>query len=85
MPPSDQHEETKVQDALALLGENPKMKASEAARRLRGVSRSSTRGGHNKKLDEPESKALREYLLVCHTMGRGANIDNIIAAAISIL
>jgi hypothetical protein len=32
-------------------------------------------------LDEPESKALREYLLMCHTMGWGANINNIIAAA----
>jgi DDE superfamily endonuclease len=96
MSPSDQHEEKKVQDALALIQKNPGMKAAEAARttrasywrltrRLRGIPRSSSRGGHNKKLEEPETKALREYLLMCHTMGRGANIDNTIAAANSIL
>ena len=96
MTPSDEHEEKKVQDALALIRENPRMKAAEAARRTRasywrltrrinGVPRSSSRGGHNKKLDEPETKALREYLLMCHSMGRGASIDNTIAAANSIL
>jgi hypothetical protein len=93
MPPSDQHKESKVQDAIALIKQNPGLSVIEAARasywrltrHLNGVPRSSSRGGHNKKLDEPESKALREYLLICHGMGRGANIDNTIAAANSIL
>jgi hypothetical protein len=93
---SDEHEEKRVQDALALMRENPRMKATEAARqsrasyprvlrRIKGVPRSSSRGGHNKKLDEPKSKALREYLLMCHSIGRGAGIDNAIVAASSIL
>jgi hypothetical protein len=62
MPPSDQHEEEKVLAALDLIRKNPGIKAAEAARttrvsyyrvirRLNGVPRSSSRGGHNKKLD----------------------------------
>ena len=93
---SDEHKEKRVQDALALMRENPRMKATEAARqsrasyprvlrRIKGVPRSSSRGGHNKKLDEPESKALKEYLLMCHSMGQEAGIDNAIAVANSIL
>jgi hypothetical protein len=96
MPPNDQHEEDKVQKALALIHENPNIKVKEAAcqtraeyhrvlRWLKGIPRSSSRGGHNKKLNEPESRALKEYLLMCHGMGRGAGLDNVIAAANSIL
>ena len=96
MTPSDQHEEKKVQDALALISQNPKMSAAEAARRTRasysrvwrrmkGVPRSSSRGGHNKKLDEPETIALREYLLMYYRIRRLASIDNTITIANSIL
>jgi hypothetical protein len=67
--PNDKHEEDKVQKALALIRENPEIKIKEAARqtraeyhrvlrRLKGIPRSSSRGGHNKKLNEPESRAL---------------------------
>jgi hypothetical protein len=96
MPPSDEHEERKVQEALDLIRKNPSIKATQAARetrasyprvlrRLKGIPRSSTRGGHNKKLGVPETVVLREYLLMCHSMGRSASIDHIIAAANSIL
>ena len=96
MPPSNKHEETKVQNTLALIRENPGIKAVDTARqtrasyyrvvrRLHGVPRSSSRGGRNKKLDEPESKALKEYLLMYHSIGCSASIDNVIAAANSIL
>jgi hypothetical protein len=96
MSPADQHEEEKVQNALDLICQNPGMTASEAARqtraayhrltrRLNGIPRSSSRGGHNKKLNEPEDRALRDYLLMCHSMGRGASIENTVAAANSIL
>jgi len=55
MPLSDEHEERKIQDALALIRENPGMKASTAARqtrasyhrvlrRIKGVLRLSTCG-----------------------------------------
>jgi hypothetical protein len=96
MPPTDEFEENKVQNALALLRENPGMKATVAARqtralyyrvirRLNGTPRSLSRGGHNKKLDLPFTKALKEYLLMCHTLGKRAGIDNVISSANSIL
>ena len=96
MSPSDEHEEKKVQDTLALIRENPRIKATEATRQTRtlyhrvirqmkGIPRSSSHRGHNKKLNEPETRALREYLLMYYTMGRGAGIENTIAAANSLL
>jgi hypothetical protein len=96
MPPADQHEEEKVQRALKLLHENPSMKIAMAVwqtgaiydcvrRRLKGIPRSSTRGGHNKKLNIPSTAVLKEFLLMCHTLGKGASIDATIAAANSIL
>ena len=96
MSPSDQHEEEKVLAALDLIHKIPGMKAAEAVRRtrvsyprvlrrLKGVLRSSTRGGYNKKLDVPSSEALKEYLLMCHALGKGASIDNAVSATNSIL
>jgi hypothetical protein len=90
------HEESKIQDAMALLQKYPKMKAAEAARktrasypplirRLKGVPPSNSRGGHNKKLAEPQTSALKDHLLMCHAIGRSADIDHIIASANSIL
>jgi hypothetical protein len=96
MPPSDEHEEKKVQDAIELIQKHPGTTAAEAARktrcayyrltrRLNGTPRLSSRGGHNKKLIVPESTALKHYLLMCYQIGRPANIDNTVAAANSIL
>ena len=93
---SDEHEEKKVQDALAFIRENPRIKAIEATRQTRasyhrvirhmkGIPRSSSRGGHNKKLNEPETRALREYLLIYYAIGRGARIKNTITTANSLL
>jgi hypothetical protein len=90
------HEETKVQRAMALLQKHPEMKASKAARqtrasyprlirRLKGIPPSNSRGGHNKKLGEPQTWALKDHLLMCHALGRSASIDHIIASANSIL
>jgi hypothetical protein len=75
---------------------NPKIKAAKAVsktraschrvlRRLKGIPPSSSRGGHNKKLAEPENYALREHLLMCYSMGKSAAVDNVIASANSIL
>ena len=72
------------------------MKATDAARQTRAsyhrvirhlneVPRSSSRGGHNRKLDMPSTEALKEYLLICHALGKGADIDNLIAATNSII
>jgi hypothetical protein len=90
------HEEAKIQEAMALLRKHPKMKATEAVRktrasylrlirRLKGVPPSNSRGGHNKKLAEPQTWALKDHLLMCHALGRSASIDHIIASANSIL
>ena len=96
MPPADQHEEQKVQQALELIRQNPGIKLAEAARQTRasyprllrrnnGIPRSLSRGGHNKKLNKLKSGALKEYLLMCHGMGRGAGLEHVVAAANSIL
>jgi hypothetical protein len=96
MAPADNHEERKVQQAMALLKNNPKMKAKKAAaemrasylrllRRLKGIARSSSRGGHNKKLTEVNDNVLKDYLLMCHGMGRAVNVEHTIAACNSIL
>ena len=96
MPPNADHEELKVQEALQLMKENPEMTAAEAARqtrapyerlrrRRRGVPASSSRGGQNKKLGEPETRALREHLLMCHALGKSASINIVIASANSVL
>jgi hypothetical protein len=72
------------------------MKATEAARktrasyprlirRLKGVPPSNPYGGHNKKLVEPQTWALKDHLLICYALGRSASIDHIIALANSIL
>jgi hypothetical protein len=96
MPPADQHKEEKVQRALKLLYENPGMKIATAVRqtraiydrvrrRLKGISRSSAREGHNKKLNVPSTAALKDYLIMCHLIGRSCSIDATVAAVNSIL
>jgi hypothetical protein len=96
MSQPDQFEEAHVQEAIQLLQDNPGMKIASAARqtraiyhrvrrRLKGIPRSSSRGGHNKKLNVPSSDALKDYLIICHNIGWPANIDALIRAANSIL
>jgi hypothetical protein len=90
MPPTDQHKEEKVLSALDLIRQNKGMKIMRAAyprvlRRLKGVPRSSSRGATTRKLDIPSSEVLKEYLLMCHALGKGAGIDNAVEAANSIL
>ena len=93
---SDEHEEIKVQKALDLLRSNPDLSIVavyretriayyRVMRRRRGILRLSSRGGYNKKLDVPSTKALREYLLIYYSLGRPTSIDNTIKATNSIL
>ena len=95
MLPADEFKEKKVQDALALLQENPGMKATITVQQtcasyywlirwLQGILCSSSWEGHNKKLDEPSTEALKDYLLMCYSLGKGASINNIITSANSI-
>jgi hypothetical protein len=96
MSPADQHEEEKVQKVLKLINDNPGMKAAKVIQithasvtcvrcQMKGIPSSSSQKGHNKKLDMPSSEALKEYLLICHALGLGAGINNIVTAANSIL
>ena len=48
-------------------------------RRIKGIPRSSSRGGHNKKLNTPSLSALKDYLLICHSLGRSYSIDTTVA------
>ncbi|KAI0992653.1 hypothetical protein K3495_g15532 [Podosphaera aphanis] len=49
--------------------------------RSRGIKPSSSRGGHNKKLSEPEDQALQDYLLLLHYAGTPANLLELEKAA----
>ena len=71
-----QFEEDKVQNALSIIQANPGIKIKEACRQTRAsydrvrrrlwdISPSNTRERHNKKLKEPESKALKDYITMC--------------------
>jgi hypothetical protein len=91
MPPKRDHEEEKVRKALDLLKNNPGMSRREAChevrtaysrvtRRLKGIPSSSIRGRHNKKLQGPQSKALKDYIFMCYIMGRSASIDIVVAS-----
>jgi hypothetical protein len=93
---NNKHKKKRVQDALALMRKNPRIKATKAARqsrasyprvlcKIKGVLRLFSHERHNKKLNKPKSKTLRKYLLICHSIGQGASIDNAIAIANLIL
>jgi hypothetical protein len=93
---ADQHKEEKVQRALKLLYENPGIKIATAVRqtraiydrvrrRLKRIPRSSAREGYNKKLNVPSTAALKDYLIICHSIGRSCSIDATVAAVNSIL
>jgi hypothetical protein len=89
-------EEKKVQQCLKLLQENPKMTIAEAARQTRasydrvyrrrkGIPASNSRGGHNRKLNQPQTQVLIDHLLICHYNGRSAGIFEVIESANTLL
>ncbi|KAI1001427.1 hypothetical protein K3495_g6772 [Podosphaera aphanis] len=86
-----QDEET-IQNALRYMKENPNAKIGQVARqfkcqysllynRSRGIKPSSSRGGQNKKLSEPEDQALQDYLPLLHYVGIPANLLELEKAA----
>jgi predicted DNA binding protein len=96
MPLKQDHEEIKVQKALELLKNNPRITQKEACyisraiysrvtRRLQGIRALHIRRGYNKKLTVPQSKALKDYIEMCYAIGRSTNIEVVIASANSIL
>ena len=77
---------------MTYLGENSNTKVKEVARlfncsyfrllaRSHGRRPSSSRGGHNKKLSEPEDSALKDYLLMLYYAGTPANVNELHKAA----
>jgi agmatine/peptidylarginine deiminase len=96
MPPKQDHKEIKVQKALELLKNNPRITQKKAyhilravygrvTRRLQGIQASHTRGGYNKKLIVPQSEALKDYIEIYYAIGRSTNIEVVVASANSIL
>ena len=78
-------EEKKVQEALEFHRSNPGISLMEASRikhalysrvwrRANGTPASNSRGGTNKKLQEPQNEALKDYLLMYFMLGRSASI-----------
>ena len=71
------HKENKVQECLTLLKTYPDLTIAAAAHlthasyprvhcRLKGIPASNSHGGNNKKLNEPQNDALKNYLLFCY-------------------
>jgi hypothetical protein len=88
--------EDSITKAIDLLDSNPRMKMAEAARRCnapydrlrhrrQGRKSTLTRGGHNKKLSEPQDSAIKAYLLLLFGLGTAANLDNIVIACNRVL
>jgi hypothetical protein len=75
MPPKPRDIEERIAKASREIDNDPYLKGTKAASqfrapyylliaRRRGRPTSYTRGGHNKKLAEPEDEALKEYILI---------------------
>jgi len=51
----------------------------------RGRPSSSTRGGHNQKLQDPQNHAVQDYLTMLHYAGTSANLEALVLAANRVL
>jgi hypothetical protein len=86
---------TEIKDAIAKASEamdkDPSLKGTVAAKQYRAIySRlikrrngrppSSSRGGHNKKLSEPQDNALKDYLYMLYALGTSTNLEVLINA-----
>jgi hypothetical protein len=88
MPANTTEKETQIKGASAVMDANPRLKASVDAhlfgvpcrtllRRRERVPPSNTRGGHNKKLNSVQDKALRDYIVMLHGCGTPATIETV--------
>jgi hypothetical protein len=96
MPPTNDEIEAAIVRASAAMDLDPTLKGVVTAkkyqanyRRLmacrRGRPASNSRGGHNKKLSEPQDHALKEYLLLLHGLGTSPNREVLITASNHVL
>jgi hypothetical protein len=96
MPPKTDSIETAIQNASAAIDADPALKGIHAAKQYnanchqlmaqrRGRPPSSTRCGHNQKLQDPENHAVQDYLAMLHYAGTSANLEALVLAANRVL
>ncbi|RFU31685.1 hypothetical protein B7463_g4640, partial [Scytalidium lignicola] len=84
--------ESRIAEAIEYIQLNPHAKIAPIARsfnvpyqklraRLIGRNPSSSRGGHNKKLSEPQETALKDYMMLLYHSGTPGTIEVLIQAA----
>ena len=96
MRPKADSIEIAIQNASAAMDADPTLKGTDAAKqhnaiyhwlmaRRRGRPSSSTRGGHNQKLQNPQNHAVQDYLTMLHYAGTSANLEALVLAANRVL
>jgi hypothetical protein len=96
MPPQADSIEIAIQMASAAMDADPTLKGTDAAKRYnaiyprlmawrRGRPASSTRGGHNQKLQDPQNHAVKDYLTMLHYAGTSANLEALVLSANRVL
>ena len=96
MPPKANLIEDAIQKASAAIDADPALKGVAAAKEFgaiysrliaqrQGCSASSSQGGHNEKLQEPQDQAVQDYLLMLYHASTSANLEVLILAANSVL
>ena len=96
MPTKANSIEIAIQNASAAIDADPTLKGTDAAKqynaiyqqlmaRRRGCLPSSTRGGHNQKLQDPQNHAVEDYLTMLHYAGKSANLEILVLAANRVL
>ena len=96
MPPQADSIEIAIQMASAAMDADLTLKGIDAAKRYnaiysrlmawrRGRPPSSTRGGHNQKLQDPQNHAVIDYLTMLHYAGTSANLETLVLFANQVL
>jgi len=92
MPPKTHEIEDRITKASEAMDNDPTLRGIAAAARFgapyqrlmarrRGRPASHTRGGHNKKLSEPQDSALKDYIFMLYASGHSANLEAIQTSA----
>jgi hypothetical protein len=96
MPPQADSIEITIQMASAAMDAGPTLKGANAAKQYnaiysrlmaqrRGRPASSTRGGHNEKLQDPQNYAIKDYLTMIHYASTSANLKALVLSANQVL
>jgi hypothetical protein len=96
MPPKVDSIENAIQMASAAMDADPHLKGTDAAKKYRAIYQrlmarrwgrpvSNTRGGHNKKLENPQDHTVQDYLLMLYHAGTSANLEALMVAANRVL